>query len=652
MKSLRLPLLIVATLVLSLRLSAAPAVPRLESPDGNIAIDIRLGDRISYDVLYEDRPLLLNSTLSLKVDAATLGRAPKLIKATPRKQDATLTPVVHQKSATIRERYNELKLEFEGDYIVTFRAYNEGVAYRWETLIPAVSVKVYNEEVALNFSGNHLAWFPEEQSFYSHMERLFLPRALGDLDAKNLASLPVVVDVNGIKVAIAESDLEDYPGLWLNGTGRSGLTGTFAPVALSEQLQGDRNVRVTVAADYIAATKGIRTYPWRILGIARHDGDLLTNQLTWLLASPSRIADPSWIKPGKVAWDWWNANNLTGVNFKTGVNTATYKYYIDFAAKNGIEYIVLDEGWYKLGNVLDVSPDMNIPELVSYGKSKGVGIILWVVWKTLDDQLFQALDQFAEWGVRGIKVDFMQRADQEMINFYAKVNAEAAARHLLTDFHGAIQPALMTRTWPNLISTEGVRGLEWNKWSAHVTPEHDATLPFTRQFLGPMDYTPGAMHNANRDGFAINHFRPMSQGTRCHQLGLYVVFESPLQMLADTPTNYEREPECLEFLRAVPSVWDETRVLDARISDYVLTARRNGTDWFIGAITDWTARELDVDLSFLPAGDFELTEWRDGVNANRHAEDYQKATRTVTRKSKLRISLAEGGGWAAHLRAK
>lgn len=653
MKSLRLPLLTVAALVLSLRLpAAAPVVPRLESPDGNIAVDIRLGDRISYDVLFEDRPLLLNSTLSLKVDAAVLGRAPKLIKATPRKQDATLTPVVRQKSATIRERYNELKLEFEGDYLVTFRAYNEGVAYRWETLVPAVSVKVYNEEVLLNFSGNHFAWFPEEQGFYTHMERLFLPRALGDLDAKNLASLPVVVDVNGIKVAIAESDLEDYPGLWLTGTGRSALSGTFAPMPLSEQQTGDRDVRVTVAADYLAVTKGIRTYPWRILGIAPRDGDLLTNQLTWLLAAPSRVADTSWIKPGKVAWDWWNANNLTGVDFKTGINTATYKYFIDFAAKNGIDYIVLDEGWYKLGNVLDVTPGMDIPELVRYGKAKGVGIILWVVWKTLDDQLFPALDQFAEWGVRGIKVDFMQRADQQMINFYAKVNQEAAARHLLTDFHGAIQPALMTRTWPNLLSAEGVRGLEWNKWSAHVTPEHDATLPFTRQFLGPMDYTPGAMHNANRDGFAFNHFRPMSQGTRCHQLGLYVVFESPLQMLADTPTNYEREPAAMEFLRAVPSVWDETRVLDARLSDYVLTARRSGTDWFIGAITDWTARELDVDLSFLPAGDFELTEWRDGVNANRHAEDYVKATHTVTRKSKLRISLAEGGGWAAHLRAK
>ena len=641
-----------AVSLLALGLRAAPAVPRLESPDGNITVVIKPGDRLAYDVLYEERPVLVDSTLSLKVDGATLGHAPKLKSATPRRHDATLTPAVRQKSAAVRENYHELRLVFEGGYAVTFRAYNEGVAYRWETMLPAAQVKVFAEEVALNFTASHFAWFPEEQSFYSHNERLFLPRALGDLETKNLASLPVVVDANGLKVALAESDLEDYPGLWFTGTGTNGLTGTFPPVALKEELTGDRDLRVTQAADYIAVTQGTRTYPWRILALARHDRDLLANQLPWLLASPSRIADTAWIKPGKIAWDWWNANNLHGVDFKAGVNTQTYRYFIDFAAKNGLDYIILDEGWYKLGNLFETAPDMDVPAIIAYGKEKGVGVILWVVWKTLDDQLVPALDLFKKWGVAGIKVDFMQRSDQAVINFYHKVNREAAARHLLTDFHGAIHQAVMTRTWPNMMTNEGVRGLEWNKWSAHITPEHDATLPFTRQFLGPMDYTPGATRNANRDGFAFNHFRPRSQGTRCHQLGLYVVFESPLQMLADTPTNYEREPEMMEFLRAVPSVWDETRVLDARLSDYVLTARRSGSDWFVGAITDWTARELDVDLSFLPAGTYELTEWRDGLNADRHAEDFKRATRTVTNATKFRISLAEGGGWAARIQAK
>ncbi|AOS43224.1 Retaining alpha-galactosidase precursor [Lacunisphaera limnophila] len=639
-------------LLLLTGLRSAPALPPLTSPDGTITVQVQTDKRLTYDVRHEDRPVLTASTLSLTVDGVTFGHAPRLIAATPRSHDALLRPDVRQKAAEIREHYNELRLDFEGGFVVTFRAYNEGVAYRWETTLPAAEVKVFAEEVGLNFTGSHFAWFPEEQSFYSHNERLFLPRALGDLAPQNLASLPIVVDANGLKVALAESDLEDYPGLWFTGTGGNGLAGTHPPVALKEELTGDRDFRVTEAAGYIAVTKGTRTYPWRILGLARQDRDLLTNQLPWLLAAPSRIADPSWIKPGKIAWDWWNANNLHGVDFKAGVNTRTYEYFIDFAAANGLEYIILDEGWYQLGDLFTPAPDMDVPAIIDYGKKKGVGVILWVVWKTLDDHLIPALDLFQKWGVRGIKVDFMQRSDQAVINFYHRVNREAAARHLLTDFHGAVHQAVLTRTWPNLMTNEGVRGLEWNKWSAHITPEHDATLPFTRQYLGPMDYTPGATRNANRDGFAWNHFRPRSQGTRCHQLALYVVFESPLQMLADTPTNYEREPAMMEFLRAVPSVWDETRALDGRISDYVLTARRSGRDWFVGAITDWTARELELDLSFLPAGEFTLTEWRDGLNAGTHAEDFKQATQTVTNRTKLRLPLAEGGGWAARISPK
>jgi alpha-glucosidase len=397
-------------------------------------------------------------------------------------------------------------------------------------------------------------------------------------------------------------------------------------------------------------TRGTRTYPWRLLGVARKDGDLITNPLVYLLASPTTLTDTSWIKPGKVAWDWWNANNIGGVDFKSGVNTATYKYFIDFAARHGIEYVVLDEGWYVLGDLMKISPGMDVEEIMAYAKQKNVGIILWAVWKTLDQQLLPALDLFERWGVKGIKVDFMQRDDQPVMNFYHRVSAEAAKRKMLVDFHGANRPALLTRTWPNLLSTEGVRGLEWNKWSNHITPEHTVTLAFTRMFLGPMDFTPGAMINANRTGFVKNFERPMSQGTRCHQLGMYVVYESPLQMLADSPTNYLREPECMEFLSAVPSVWDETRVLAARIADYIAVARRSGTEWYCGAMTDWSPRELTLDLSFLPAGNFVMDAWQDGVNADRRADDYKKTTRTVTRATKLTVQLAEGGGWAARLR--
>jgi alpha-glucosidase len=351
-----------------------------------------------------------------------------------------------------------------------------------------------------------------------------------------------------------------------------------------------------------------------------------------------------------VAWDWWNANNLFGVDFKAGINTATYKYYIDFAAANHLDYIILDEGWYKLGNVLEVVPEISIEELVTYGRQKNVGVILWVVWKTLDDQLQPALDQFVKWGVRGIKVDFMQRDDQLIIDYYHKVAREAAQRKLLVDFHGGIRALLLTRTWPNLITGEGVRGNEWNKWSTHITPEHNVTLPFTRMLIGPMDYTPGATLNETRTGFAFNHLRPASQGTRCHQLAMYVVFESPLQMLADSPSHYQRQPEMMTFLRDVPTEWDETKVLDARIADYVLVARRRGNDWYVGAMTDWSPRELQVDFSFLPDGKFRLEAWQDGINADRYPEDFAQTEQSITNRTKIKVQLAAGGGWAARVR--
>ena len=314
-----------------------------------------------------------------------------------------------------------------------------------------------------------------------------------------------------------------------------------------------------------------------------------------------------------------------------------------------LDYIILDEGWYKLGNALEVVPEINMEELTAFAKQKNVGVILWVVWKTLDDQLIAALDQYAKWGIAGIKVDFMQRNDQKLLNYYYKVAGECAKRHMLVDFHGAQRGASLTRTWPNLISNEGVRGMEWSKWGAETEPKHNVTLPFTRMFLGPMDYTPGAMLNAQKDMFAPIFKRPMALGTRCQQLAMYVVFESPLQMLSDSPSNYEREPESLEFLRAVPSTWDDTIPLDGKISEYAVVARRTGKDWYVGAMSDWTARDLEIDFSFLPAGTFTMDAYRDGANADRMASDYKKTTTTVTKATKLKVHLAPGGGWAARI---
>ena len=649
MRALTTVLLVLASFAFSIDNSIAQSSYDLRSPDGRIEIRIRTAEQLRYDVVLKGRAILENCTLSLDVEHKKLGAQPNVTDAKTRSHDQVVEPVVRQKFAKIRDHYNELRLNMEGGYSVAFRAYNEGAAYRFETSLPG-QVKVYGEESAFNFAANDIVYYPQEDSFYSHNERKYLPQHLSEIAPAFIATLPAVVDVGqGAKVAIAESDLEDYPGLWLKGTGGNALEATFPQYPLKENLTSDRDYRVVETADYIASTAGTRSFPWRVIGIADTDGDLLTNQIVYLLEKPSLIEDTSWIRPGKVAWDWWNANNVYNVDFKAGINTDTYKYYIDFAAKYGLPYIILDEGWYKLGNVLDVVPEVNMDELTAYAKQKNVGIILWVVWKTLDDQLIPALDQFQKWGVKGIKVDFMQRSDQLLIDYFYKVSRECAKRKMLVDFHGDQKPATMTRTWPNLISTEGVRGMEWSKWSADSEPKHNVTLPFTRMFLGPMDYTPGAMRNATKATFAAIHSQPMALGTRCHQLAMYVVFESPLQMLSDSPSNYLREPEAMEFLAPVPSTWDETKVLDARIAEYVVVARRNGRDWYVGAMTDWTPRNLDIDLSFLPDGNFTMEAYQDGINADRNASDYKKIKMQVNRNTKIKLPLASGGGWAARI---
>lgn len=622
----------------------------LQSPDRRIEIKIQTADRIKYSVSLGGKQLLRDATLCIDIDRKKLGLDPKIKSVKQRSVNQQIEPPVRLKSARIQESLNELRLEMEGSYSVVFRAYNEGVAYRIETALPAEQAKVYSEEASFNFAGDYNVYYPKEEGFFSHNEREFTRLALKEITPTSIASVPAVVDTkDAIKLAICDSDVDDYPGLWLRGNGDNSLSAVFPPYPLSEKLDRDRDLRVTQAADYIAVTKGTRAFPWRLVAIAEKDADLITNQLVYLLASPSKVADTSWIKPGKVAWDWYNANNIYGVDFKSGINTETYKYFIDFASKYGIEYIILDEGWYKLGNLLEVAPGMNIEELVAYGKQKNVAIILWVVWKTLDDQFQAAFDKFEKWGVKGIKVDFMQRDDQPVINYYHKICREAARRKMLVDYHGAIRPAEMIRTWPNLISTEGVRGLEQNKWSKYADPEHNVTLPFTRMLMGPMDYTPGAMANGGKSSFAQIFERPMSLGTRCHQLAMYVVYESPLQMLADSPSSYLREPETMEFLAPVPTVWDETKVIDGKIGDYVIVARRHGRQWYIGAMTDWTPRELELDLSFLPAGSFQMEAYQDGANADRYGSDYKRVKSSVNKSSKLKIKLAGGGGWAARI---
>jgi alpha-glucosidase len=419
-------------------------------------------------------------------------------------------------------------------------------------------------------------------------------------------------------------------------------------------VKGDRDVLVTSADNFLARTAGTRTFPWRVFMIARTDGELLNNHLVYLL-NRETTADYSWVTPGKIAWDWWNALNIDGVDFKSGVNTATYKYYIDFAARYGLQYIILDEGWSPTMDITHSVEAINMPELAAYAKEKNVGIILWVVWATLDRQMAKAMDIYAGWGVKGIKVDFMQRDDQKMVNFYERTAREGAKRHLLVDFHGAYKPTGMERMYPNVITREGVYGMEQSKWDTtkSIGPEHNVTLPFIRNAVGPMDYTPGAMLNAQKDSWRPIFERPMSLGTRCHQLAMYVVFTSPLQMLSDVPSNYYREPVCMEFLKQVPSVWTETKVLNAKTGDFVAIARKAATgEWYIGAMTDWTARDFNLDLSFLGNGNYTMDLWQDGINADRNANDFAKKTVEISGNVKQAIHLAPGGGWVAIIKAR
>jgi alpha-glucosidase len=485
---------------------------------------------------------------------------------------------------------------------------------------------------------------------FSHQERQYLYLPVSEVTDKRFSSIPVLVDAPGNdKIAITEADLFDYPGLYLTGARHNPrqLTGIFPHYPLKEQMTRDRDVRVVERADYLARTAGSRTFPWRVMVITEKDGDLISSQMVYKLSRPSQLVDVSWIVPGKVAWDWWNANNIYGVDFRSGINTDTYKHYIDFASAYGIEYIILDEGWYELGDLMKINPDIDMEELMRYGKEKNVGIILWVVWKTLWDQLDVALDQFERWGVKGIKVDFMQRDDQWMVNYYWKIAEESAKRHLLVDFHGSYKPAGLHRSWPNVLTREGVRGLEWNKWSDGASPENALAIAFIRMLAGPLDYTPGAMLNATRAQFRPVFDVPMSQGTRCQQLAMYVVFESPLQMLADSPSHYYEEEECMEFLSPVPTVWDETVVLDGKVGDYVVLARRNDDTWYLAAMTDWTARDIEIPLSFLNDKSYNIKIWKDGINADKYAEDFRNEQMTVKGGDTLQVHLAPGGGMVA-----
>lgn len=629
----------------------------LVSPGGKVQVSIDVGARVSYAVTYGPAAILAPSFISMTInDNVILGRSTVVERVEPRSVDETIRPPIPVKRAVVPDRYSELTIRIRGNYGLCFRAYDDGVAYRFFTGYRR-EITINAEEATFAFPGRPAAWFPFTESLHTSFESHYVRLPLAEVGAKRFGYAPVVVELEaGPRVAVAEADLEDYPGMFLTGNdkGLPELRGLFAPFPLEEKLRekSDRELDVVKAANYIAVTQGGRTFPWRVVAIADTDAGLIGHDLLYRLAGAPRIKDLTWIRPGKVAWDWWNANTLYGVDFKAGLNTATYRKYIDFAARNGLEYVILDEGWSDPGDIFKLNPEIDMPGLAAYAAGKKVGLVLWCVWLTLDRQMDRALDQFAAWGVRGIKVDFMDRDDQKMVGFYRRCAEAAARRRLVVDFHGAHLPAGLYRGYPNILTSEGLMGLEYAKWSDSVTPDHDLSLPFTRMLAGPMDYTPGAVRNAMKDRFLPVFELPMSQGTRCHQMAMFVVYESPFQMLCDTPSAYEAEPGLLGFISGIPTVWDETKPLDGKIEDYVVLARKSGPDWFAAAMTDWTPRSLDLKLDFLEDGTYEAEILSDGINSDRYAADYRRELKTVSRGDRLNIELASGGGWLARFRRK
>ena len=637
--------------MLSVAVCASAKTYDLVSPDGKVKVAVEIGEAIEYSLSYDDEEILAPSRIGLEFKGKPLSYSVR--KVTRRTIDQMHYAVVPVKARENREHCNELKIAFKGNWAVVFRAYDDGVAYRFETSFKDPEVYVADETAAYVFAKDNDVYWANEKNpdFITHCEAFFKEMKLSEIVKEQYAYLPVSMKTpEGTRVVITEADMFDYPNMFLFGGQGQTLQAEYPEVILSYDMRTDRDVTLTQKADYIAKTDGTRTYPWRVMTIG-DDRSLLENNLAWMLSSKEYSDDLSWLRPGKISWEWWAMLNVYGVDFEAGVNTDTYKYYVDFAADYGLEYILMDEGWSASTlNVVEPNPELDLAEIISYADSKGVGVFLWTLWTPMMKDMEGILDTYRDWGVKGIKIDFMQMCDQNMVNFYEDVARECFERHLLVDYHGAFKPAGLQRKYPNAMTYEGVYGMEHDKCSYDISPEHDLVLPFTRMVAGPMDYTPGATINATKEDFRERWEHPMSQGTRAHQAAIFIAFESPLTMMCDSPSNYYRNHEYARFLASIPTVWDETVALEAKAGDYLLMARRNGDVWYVAGLNDWTGRELQAILDFLGEGEYEAEIFSDGVNANRWAEDYRLERVKVRKGDALSVKMANGGGWAAIIR--
>ena len=642
---------------------------QLASPNGKLSVTVDAGEALTWQIAHDGTTVLQPSAIALQgrdeksaKKAITFGKNVKVIRA-ERKSVESSFPTPLYKKASVEDVYNQLTLKCRGGYSVQFRAYDDGAAYRFisEQNKPFI---VLNETADFNFDKDYQAFVPyindnrNGERYCFSFESYYDEAPLSKMHTDSLSITPLMVCLDGGKKAvIMEAGLENYPGMFLtaNPQTRQGVQAAFAPYPLEEIIGGHNRLNLipTKRADYIARCAK-QELPWRVVLVTEKDTQLADNDMAQRLAPACRIKDISWIKPGKVAWDWWNAWNLDSVDFATGVNNATYKAYIDFASSKGIEYVILDEGWAVnlKADLMQVVKDIDLKELVDYAADRNVGIILWAGYYAFERDMENVCRHYAAMGVKGFKVDFMDRDDQEMTAFNYRAAETCAKYKMILDLHGTHKPAGLNRTYPNVLNFEGVNGLEQMKWSPASLDQvkYDVMIPFIRQVSGPMDYTQGAMRNASKGNYYPCNSEPMSQGTRCRQLALYVVFESPFNMLCDNPSNYMREPESTDFIAAIPTVWDESIVLDGKMGEYIVTARRKGDVWYIGGITDWTARDIEVDCSFLGDKAYNATLFKDGVNAHRVGRDYKRESFSVKKDSKLKIHLAPGGGFALQIK--
>lgn len=657
-KKLCLAILSLLLLIGNASLAAKEKKYVLSSPDGTLKVEISAGNELAYQVMHGNDTILSHSNIGLVLENGTIvGKTPRITGERRRKiKDNMESPFYRFKEFVATG--NELDLKLKGGFGIIFRAYNEGVAYRFYTT-QSSDIIIKEEQAEFNFKEDYTAYLPyttnDKKPMAMAYQNVYDIIPLSKAQPK-LAFLPVTVDCGSVKLTLLESDLEAYPGMFVQSQqGKYGLKGVFAPYpAKTDFYPWRKQEYVTETTDFISRSRGSRSYPWRVLAITEKDTDMPVNNLVYALASPNRIGDTSWIKTGKVAWDWWNDWNLKGVPFKAGINMDTYKYYIDFASRNGLEFIVLDEGWYdpKSGDMLTVIPELDLPELIAYGKSKGVEIVLWTVFNVLDSQLEAACKKYADMGIKGFKVDFLDRDDQTAVEMVYRI-AEMTARYKLTlDLHGIYKPTGINRTYPHIINFESVFGMEEVKWTdiKNNMPLYDVTFPYIRMMAGPVDYTPGAMRNATKADWRAMYYTPASMGTRCHQLAAYIVHDSPFTMLCDAPTNYLNEQECVDFIASLPVEVDSTFIASGELGKYIVTVRKKDVNWYIGGMTNWDERDVQLDFSFLPEGmSYTAVLFKDGVNANKQAEDYRKETIRIDKDSRLTLHLASGGGFAMKL---